>query len=145
MGYILRMNHAYPACLSLHRLHLSVNLGRWDDERARLQPVEVSIRFFFPVLPEACENDNAKVFCYDQLSLALSEFVAGKHFLLIEHLTVQLFKAIRSNMRAQMGEGYDPVKVWVRLHKFGAPIPALTGGASFVYTDLPEGVITAHE
>lgn len=139
------MNATYPVCLTLHRLHLSVNLGRWDDERARLQPVEISIKFFFPAPPEACTDDTAEVFCYDDLSADLARFVEKKNFLHIEYLTVQLFEAVRANMHRQMGSAYDDVKVWVRLHKIGAPIPALTGGASFVYTDLPEGVALAHE
>lgn len=139
------MTQCYPACLTMHKLHLSVNLGRWDDERARLQPVEVSVKFFFPELPPASLEDSAQVMCYDDLSVELADYVKDKNFLLIEYLTVQLHKVIRDNMRRQMGDVYEPVKVWVRLHKFNAPIPSLTGGASFVYTDLPEGVAVASE
>ncbi len=139
------MTTAYPSSLTLHQLHLSVNLGRWDNERVRLQPIAVSIKFFFPELPATCLDDGAKVFCYDNLCAHLADAVADKHFHHIEYLTVQLFHAIRANMRSQMGEEYDAVRVWVRLHKFGAPIPSLTGGASFVYSDLPEGVAIAYE
>lgn len=139
------MSTHYPSCLTLHGLQLSVHLGRWDEERARRQPIALFIKLFFPTAPETCDEDGAKVFCYDVLCAALAEFVEQKNFLHIEYLARQLFEAIRANMRDQMGPSYDDVRVWVRLHKFGAPIPALTGGASFVYTDLPEGVAIAHE
>lgn len=139
------MASSYPACLTMHKLLLSVHLGRWDDERARRQPVELSVKFFFPELPEICMNDNAKVMCYDDLSKELGEFVEDKEFLLLEYMTLQLFHVVRANMERQMGDAFKGVKVWVRLHKFNAPIPALTGGASFVYSDLPEGVAIAHE
>lgn len=139
------MNAVYPACLTLHRLHLSVKLGRWDDERARLQPVEVSIKFFFPEPPAACAEDTADVFCYDELAAALAEFVQEREFLHIEYLAAQLHAAIRAQMHRQMQGAYEAVRVWVKLHKIGAPIPSLIGGASFVYTDLPEGAAIAHE
>lgn len=140
------MSHSrYPACLTMHRLHLSVNLGRWEDERARAQPIEVSVKFFFPELPLACTEDKSDIMCYDDLSAELGTYVADKNFLHIEYLAVQLFQVVRGNMCRQMGAAYDNVKVWVRVHKFNAPIPSLTGGASFVYTDLPEGTAIAHE
>lgn len=137
------MPQHYPACLTMHKLHLSVKLGRWDEERARRQPVEVSVKFFFPALPSAALEDTAQVMCYDALSAALAEYAEGKEFRHIEYLTVQLYHVIRDRMRRQTGDACDAVKILVRLHKCNAPIPALTGGASFVYTDLPEGLARA--
>ncbi len=135
------MSVSYPACLNLYKLHLSVYLGRWDEERARLQPVEVSVKFFFPELPPASRQDDSEVMCYDALAAELETYVKDKRFLHIEYLTIQLYEAIRANMLHQMGDAYREVKIWIRMHKIGAPIPALTGGASFVYTDLPDGVL----
>jgi FolB domain-containing protein len=139
------MSQRYAACLTVHRLNLSVRLGRWDEERVRAQPVELTIKFFFPEPPPAGMEDTAEVMCYDRLASLLVDYVRDNTFLHIEYLAVRLFEEIRAHLNAQPEKEYAHARLWVRLHKINAPIPSLTGGASFVYTDLPEGVAIAHE
>jgi len=130
----------YPAILQLNRLRLCVHLGVPEDERAQPQTVEVDIHFFLPALPECAENDHSEQYiCYGTLSDALIRFVKGKSFHLIEYLTHQLY----IQTREYLAECFDAdraqaIKIRVRLHKIAPPVPALSGGASFIYSDLPQ-------
>ncbi len=138
---------SYCATLAIHRLRLMVNLGRWDDERAERQPIEVTVKLHFPSLPEAYyTDDNDDVFCYDNLATDIKTFVADRQFNLIEYLTQELHKLTRANIVTQRGEDYA-AGVWVTVHlnKCDPPIDGLMGGSSFTFTDLPEGLYESGE
>lgn len=136
---IQTMTH-YPAILQLNRLRLSVHLGASESERAQPQAVEVDIHFFLPELPDGATDDHSEHYiCYGTLSEALIGMVEGRSFRLVEYLAHQLYTKTREYLVTQYGASYaDSIHIRVQLHKLMPPVPALLGGASFVYSDVPK-------
>lgn len=126
---------AYPCCLTLNRLQLSVRIGLHENERTEKLPVEVDARFYFPALPRGCERDDAPSLCYDQLATAVKKTIEAREFKLIEYLAFEVHRCLKDAI-ARMGQA-GPVAVWVKATKLQLPIPNVLGGASFIYSDLP--------
>ncbi len=60
----------YPHIFSINRLHLAVHLGYYDAERKKPQPVEVTLRLYFPEAPACARDDFAKFIDADSINLA---------------------------------------------------------------------------
>lgn len=124
--------HHYPCHLDLHRLHLAARLGCEAAERVTPQTVEVDVRFYFTDLPDCAYTDGDDFICYDAIAGVIQGVVAAKEYRLIEHLGYSIYNALRAAQR-------EDVKIWLRVHKVQIPVPFVLGGASFTYTDLPDG------
>lgn len=129
------MTH-YAHVLVANRLQLAVHLGFYTGERAKPQPVEVSFRMYFPTAPAQTMNDEATFIDYGMLCKSIQEFVATREFKLVEFMGMEIFRHLRGVIDAH--EGRD-IRLWLKLNKIAAPVPGLTGGASFIHSDLPAG------
>ena len=120
---------ASTSTLTVNRLRLEVHLGAGDEERATLQPIEVSLQLHFPEIPAACTDDDSDFICYDKLCTVLKELVAGRQFRLLEYLTMQMFGAVRAEVD-------EKIKLWIKVDKLQAPVEGLQGGTSFIHSDI---------
>jgi FolB domain-containing protein len=137
------MTH-YAYVLVANRLQLAVHLGFYTGERAKPQPVEISFRLYFPQAPAQADNDEAEFIDYGMVCKSIHDFVAVREFKLVEFMAMEVFRHLREVID---GRGGQAIRLWVKLNKIAAPVPGLTGGASFVHSDLPAGAtwITAGE
>lgn len=126
----------YPHIFSINRLHLAVHLGYYDAERKKPQPVEVTLRLYFPEAPPCARDDYAKFIDYDKLAGAIHGLAEAREFRLIEYMTMEVYDVVRRYVNEHASE---EVKLWLRLTKLATPVPHLTGGASFTTSDLPAG------
>lgn len=127
------MTH-YGSSFIIERLALDASIGLLEHERAHKQPVAISVRLYFPSLPD-CTGDDAGTFIdYASLSNKLTGLVESQHFQLIEYLANELFKTAREYVNAHGGKH---VAVWVKLNKSQPPVRHMVDGASFVLCDLP--------
>lgn len=129
------MTH-YAHILTVDRLQLAANLGFYTGERAKAQPIEVSFRLYFPTMPAYGSDDEAEFLDYGVVCKWLSDFVTDREFKLLEFLAMELFRQVRKGL--DVG-GHKDVKLWLRMNKVAAPVPGLTGGASYIHCDLPAG------
>jgi FolB domain-containing protein len=128
---------AYHSILTINTLRLSVRLGIDAPEREKPQPVEVDVRFYFDQSPECALDDTAQNFiCYDQICSTILNYATQGEFRFLEYLTMQLHAVIRHDLKRQVGNGSENVKVWIRLLKCVPPVPYMIGGAEYVYSDL---------
>lgn len=127
------MTH-YAHVLVANRLQLAVNLGFYTGERAKPQPVEVSFRMYFPTAPAQATNDEAEFIDYGMLCKSVHDFVSPREFKLVEFMAMEVFRHLREVLDAHGGSA---IKLWLKLNKIAAPVPGLTGGASFIHSDLP--------
>lgn len=133
------MTH-YAHLLTVNRLQLAAHIGFYTGERAKPQPIEVSFRLYFPDAPDCAVNDEAHFIDYGALCKLLREYIEGKEFKLVEFMASDLFRYLRKVMDAQGG---GAIKLWLSLNKVAAPVPGLTGGASFIHSDLPPNATVA--
>lgn len=124
----------YAHVLSVNRLQVPAHIGFYTGERAKPQPVEICFRLYFPEAPPFALNDEADFFDYGQLCKLLTDFIASRDFKLVEFMASELFRQLRAEMDRRGGAH---IKLWLRLNKVAAPVPGLTGGASFMHCDLP--------
>ena len=124
----------YANILSVNRLRLMVHLGFYEEERVKLQPVEISFRMYFPEVPECALDDHAKFLDYGALSAAVSDWAVSKQFRLLEYMGMEGFKFVREYLDAR---GYGHLKLWLQLTKCEPPVPNLQAGASFIHSDVP--------
>lgn len=83
--------------LSLNSVELSVNLGWPKEERARKQVVKLDVTIHFMDSPKACDSDDiADTYCYREMIETLRDKLSGKHFHLIEHLTQEVHRTLKS-------------------------------------------------
>ena len=134
------MTH-YAHVLCFNRLKFDVNLGFYDDERAGLQPVEVSMRLYFPEAPKATTDDEGQFFDYAPLCVAITELLTSKPYRLVEYMATEVFKLARAFVDERGGAD---IKIWVLFTKCTPPVQHLEGGASFIYSDLPPGSTTIY-
>ena len=129
----------YIAALSINNLRLSVRLGVGEGERERPQAVELNARFYFEELSECAINDESQKFiCYDSICNRLLNYVDGKEFRFLEYLTMDLHRVIHDNLEEQLGEQRtSKLRIWLQIRKLAAPVPYMTGGAEFTYSDIP--------
>ena len=122
--------------LTVNRLRLMVHLGFYEEERVKLQPVEISVRIYFPEAPACALDDHAKFLDYGALCAAITAWATSQQFRLVEYMGMQCFTTIREYMDSR---GYGHLKLWVQLTKCEPPVPNLQGGASFIHSDVPVG------
>src|SRR5689334_10706620 len=130
----------YAHMLSVNRLQLPAQIGFYTGERAKPQPVEICFRLYFPEAPPSGTNDTAEFYDYGELCKLLTQFVATREFNLVEFLGSELFRVLRAELDRRGGKA---IKLWLRLNKVSAPVPGLTGGASFTKCDLPPDATVA--
>lgn len=130
----------YSDILSINELELKVRLGEFSEERVNSQRVAISCKFFYQNSPNVAIEDGGTFLCYDKLSRHLHNVVAKREFRFIEHLVHALFKEIQGYMGDVLGEEQHPY-VWIKLDKLDIPVTYTIGSASFVHSNLPEGVL----
>lgn len=126
----------YASILSVNRLRLMVHLGFYEEERVKLQPIEISVRFYFPETPACARDDHAKFLDYGAMCAALSKWATSQQFRLVEYMGMQCFDFVREYLDQR---GYGHLKLWLQFTKCEPPVPGLEGGASFVHADVPIG------
>lgn len=136
------MTH-YAHVVSVNRLQAHAHLGFYTGERAKLQPIEISFRMYYPEAPAHTKDDEAEFIDYGQLGKGLTDFIASRSFKLVEFMGAELFRQLRSDLDAR---GAKQVRLWLKLNKVAAPLPGLIGGASYIETDLPpDATVVEHE
>lgn len=131
-----RMIH-YPAVLEIKALRIAVHLGVGEAERANLQNIEVSVRFFFKKLPAVCGDESQTFICYDTLCTALQKKATEQPHKLIEFLCKQLHDTAHLVMRDAIGsETAKQVFVELSVTKCNPPINGLQGGSHFTISDV---------
>ncbi len=130
----------YSDILSINELELNVRLGEFSEERVNTQRVALTCKFFYQNSPNVAAEDNGTFLCYDKLSRHLHNVVSNGEFRFIEHLVHALFKEIQIHINAVLGEEQHPY-VWIKLDKLDIPVTYTIRSASFVHTNLPEGVL----
>ena len=89
------MQNLGSAILDIHKLRLLVHLGCTEGERKNTQPVDVDVSLRFSGLPVGGETDSLKdTVCYAELSQIMKETVKGKHFALVEKLSLRRLRYI---------------------------------------------------
>jgi FolB domain-containing protein len=129
----------YSHIFSINRLHLAAHLGYYDAERRKPQPVEVTLRLYFPEAPPCARDDYGRFIDYDKLAAAIYGLAEAREFRLIEYMTMEVYDVVRRYVNEHASAD---VKLWLRLTKLATPVPHLTGGASFTTSDLPAGCTT---
>ena len=114
--------------LWLRDLELSVNLGWPEEERHEAQIIGLDVEIYFPQPPRACISDQLDdTICYASCIAELKQQLAGKHYKLVEHLSHDIYTALKSLL---------PTETKVVLHVAKHPqIDGLTGGICFSYGD----------
>ncbi len=136
------MTH-YAHMVSVSRLQAHAHLGFYTGERAKSQPIEICFRLYFPDAPICSGNDEADFIDYGALCKLLTDYIAAHDFKLIEFMGADLHRQLRADLDARGGAH---IKLWLRLNKVAAPVPGLTGGASFTHCDLPAGAtVSTHD
>lgn len=130
----------YAHMLSVNRLQVAANIGFYTGERAKPQPVEICFRMYFAEAPAFSINDEADFYDYGQLCKFLTDYVDTHEFKLVEFMASQLFRVLRAELDHRGG---GAIRLWLRVNKVAAPVPGLTGGASFTHCDLPAGATVA--
>lgn len=129
------MTH-YAHMLTLSRLRLPVHLGFYDEERAKKQMVEVSIRLYYLTPPAAADNDHAPFHDYAKLAAEITEYMDTRQFRLLEFMANDMFRHVRAWYDARGGK---EIKLWLKVNKCDAPVPNLMDGANYIMSDLPAG------
>lgn len=124
----------YGYCFALNRLRFEAHLGFYDAERAGLQPIEVSLKLYFPKAPRCAADDHALFIDYAGLTEQLANTIAAREFRLIEYMAQALFDQTRAYVTAH---GDEEIKIWLRLTKCKPPVLYLQEGASFTLSDMP--------
>ncbi len=130
----------YAHILTIDRLAFDVHLGFYDNERAKRQRVEISLRLYFPEAPPCTADDHAKFLDYGTLSDALAAWAEAGEFRLVEYMGAAAFRFVRDYLD---GRGHPDIRLWLQLRKVTTPLPKLMGGASFIHSDLPVDATTA--
>lgn len=130
------MSVCFSSAFLIEDVRLSAHLGIYDEERANLQPISISIRLYFPSPPAWTFDDSTHFFDYQILIERLEALIASRSFRLIEYMAQECLKNIREHLDATSNGDF---KIWIKLTKLAPPLPQLKGGASYVMTDLLVG------
>lgn len=130
----------YAHMICVNRLQVPALIGFYTGERAKPQPIEISFRMYFEKPPECTTDDEAGFIDYGQLCNVLTDFIASREFKLVEFMGSELFRVLREDLDRRGGQD---IKLWLQLNKVAAPVPGLTGGASFIRCDLPPDATVA--
>jgi dihydroneopterin aldolase len=119
--------------LEVREARLRARLGWEEQERARPQTLELSLRLEFAQLPRACESDRlADTVCYAELVERAREICARGEYRLVEHLARVLADALWPLLPA--GTALE-----LTLAKPEPPIAELQGGVRFTLRLDPSG------
>lgn len=112
-----------PTCaLALERLRLAAHVGCTEQERARPQAVDVSVRLFLPAPPGACASDRlSDTLCLDAMAERLRAVAEAEPCALIERLAGRLLSALIERYPTVCGVELEVAKV-------APPIAGLAGG-----------------
>ena len=117
--------------LSIRGISLPVRLGYSTEERLQPQPVEIDIAIRFGTPPRGMVTDRLEdTVCYGSLVDAIKDVVSDREFSLVEHLTNEIFTALK-----RIVEPSHELRVTVR--KVSPPIPEITKGAAFTISTEP--------
>ena len=115
--------------LTIRGIALPIRLGCLSDERLNPQPVEIDVTIRFETPPPGMVTDRLEdTVCYDSLLGAIKEAVSDREFSLVEHLTNEIYTALK-----RIVESRHELRVTVR--KVSPPIPEITKGAEFTVAD----------
>ena len=112
--------------LHVRGLLQQVRIGVSKEERTNAQGVRFDLVVTYPrALPKAAKTDKLKdTLCYDELCEKVRKVVRGKEFALLEHLTNEVFTAVKKAAGSK-------TKVEIHTTKLHPPIPDLIEGVSF--------------
>ncbi len=83
--------------LTINQLELELYLGWPNEERLRKQTVMLDLVIKFPFTPKACESDHlGDTVCYRQLIEKLRETLSDQKFHLIEFVTHEVHRIIKT-------------------------------------------------
>ena len=115
--------------LSIRAISLLVRLGCSAEERLNPQRVEIDVVIRFGTPPRGMVTDRLEdTVCYGSLVEAIKETVSDREFSLVEHLTNEIFTALK-----RIVESKHELRVTVR--KVSPPIPEITKGVAFTVAD----------
>ena len=121
-------NMSHPE-LTIRGISLPIRLGWSAEERLKPQPVEIDVAIRFGTPPRGMVTDRLEdTICYGSLVDAIKEAVSDREFSLVEHLTNEIFTALK-----RIVESRHELRVTVR--KVSPPIPEITKGAEFTVAD----------
>jgi dihydroneopterin aldolase len=66
----------YAHMVSVNRLQVHAHLGFYTGERAKLQPIEICFRLYFPTEPVCSREDEGDFIDYGSLCKVLTDFIA---------------------------------------------------------------------
>lgn len=129
----------YGHLLTINRLRLHVHLGFYEEERGKLQPIEINIRMYFPEAPPCALDDHGKFLDYGAMCAAITQWATAGEYRLLEFMGLETFKFVRAYMN---DKNYGNAKLWLELIKCEPPVPGLQAGTSFIHSDLGAGATT---
>lgn len=117
----------FAAVLSFDAARLDVRIGVTAEERAKPQPIDLSVRVGFLEAPPGCQTDQlSDTVCYEKLVLRARKYIQKKEFFLIERLAFELHQDLHS---AIVGDA----ELWLSVQKIHPPVENLAGGVRFAY------------
>lgn len=113
--------------LTINQLELDLFLGWPDEERMRRQHVHFNIEIEYPDTPKACETDHLDdTVCYRALIEKLRSHLTSQKFHLIEHVTAESAKLIKTLL---------PPNSSIRISLTKRPLIEGLASVTFHYTD----------
>lgn len=112
----------------LHQLELNLYLGWPESERLQRQKVIIDIHIHFTQPPDACITDELdEKTNYEALTQKIMDDITPRTFRLIEHLSHELYKLVKTFLPSQTLTAICVTKY--------PPILNLKAGVSFWYGD----------
>lgn len=116
--------------LSIRALRIPVYIGWPEQERKKLQPIEVSVDIYLKRMPKACSSDELQdAICYDELCTAIRTHCKTESYRLVEALCFGLYTVLKEKIPGNSD-------LWVEVTKLKPPVRGLRA-ASFSCGDLP--------
>lgn len=113
------------ARLRIERLQDFVRLGCSPEERAHVQPVEMSVTLDFRQIPGACQSDElSETVCYEKISHIFRRQVAAGEYKTIECLAYRCFGEL-----LELLQNGDELTVLIK--KLNPPLAMTNAGAFF--------------
>lgn len=114
--------------LEINNLRIKVKIGNSKEERLKPQDVEISLKIYFNILPNACKTDLIDdTICYDKICREITLLSESREFKLIEYFTYQIYQLLKQHIS-------NDISLYVK--KIMPPISNLLGGTSFAISDL---------
>lgn len=111
--------------LEVRGLRVPMHLGCGEEERSKVQDVEVSLFLKFRSPPLGCTTDNLKdTVCYSDLSDEVRKILTRQPYHLIEHAAQVIYESLKKRV------SYD-TQLRLSFHKLYPPVGSLEGGVVF--------------